>query len=473
MTIPIVPGRWNFLGEAGKAAGTVASALTAERARREEEAQRGVAFLMEQIQQGRIDPEALNDPRTTQLLQRAKLPIPSATPTGPEIPISAVAPGATTGGATMRAMRPGFHPSPEDTLRRKRGELISSAGPAATRALAGVPSEQVAAATESEQISKATEAAARALFSRDIYSGQAAQGRILNATADATIRATIAEDAVKQRVMEGAMRLLGSNTKVPGYNMIASDVASMVAVGIGPLLQHMLTINRESMTLERQAMADNMRLLLSIMSESSTAYVHEHDRWMTGRSDYVKQAQTQASLNDTNFKPDAAWTQQAYKEYEAYAGPEPSPDEVQDGYLRNFGKTRAEFQEAFGRAAAGLFGGAQTKPPADPHAGATGRRGGPAPTEVQRRQADIVRTARDFAALPENRRRSTIDVLLGKVHAGFRTTEDLRDLLSHLIQTKQISAEDQEYFERRLRQLENPSGYHSPDEPLSNIPRSH
>lgn len=74
MTLPIIPGPFSFLGEAGQAAGAIGQALQERDMRRRQIAQQNAAFLATLISAGVASPETLAGADTQKLFQAAGIP---------------------------------------------------------------------------------------------------------------------------------------------------------------------------------------------------------------------------------------------------------------------------------------------------------------------------------------------------------------------------------------------------------------
>lgn len=447
MTVPIVPGPWSFLGEAGKGAKNISDAIIAKRQHDEEEAQRGIAFMMEQIAAGRRDVTELNTPEMQQQFRRARLPYPG--PHTIQAPVTGV-PGAT--GTIPLRVPGGFEPGPEDIIRSARARALGSAGPATMRAITQVPSEPVAAAGEAKAVAEGREATEHADAAHDIFGGQAAQGRIISATARSQIDAQIAQNDVTRRVFEGAQRLIGNKTlRIPGFpDETTEDLAGMAATGILPLLTHQLDMNRQYLSLDRQMMSDNLRLLMGVMGEISSKYQNEDAKWRANLSTYMQQAATraqqQAILRDEKFDPeDAAWQSAVRQEYEKQFGPEPTYDATRDEYLQGMGISLDQFQTSFHRVATSLFGGSGDRQP-QPRPDASR----PEPPAAVAR---IAAAAKELRELPKDQQEHAIDVLFGKVTAGILTTVELQGIVSRAA----LDDEKRAYFDRKLREFSAPT----------------
>src|SRR6267143_1885429 len=124
MTIPIVPGPFQFLAEGGEALGEYAQVKEERKRHGEEIAHRAIQQVETDIREGRRPASTLRDPQIKKLYKQAY---------GVEIPDVLL-------------------PQPQETIQTKRAAAVEGVQPggAAERALTGVPSEEVATGTEAQ-----------------------------------------------------------------------------------------------------------------------------------------------------------------------------------------------------------------------------------------------------------------------------------------------------------------------------------
>lgn len=337
MTVPIYPGPWSFLGEAGKAAGAIGTAIETRQEKEQADAQQGVNFMLTQIAAGRMDPSVMNTPQAQSLLRKARLPVVNLQPSSADIiertrrgqiqgltrkaaGTAPMAAGAAVTGQPAGAMLPQGQPMTEDDQ-------------AALRALTGVTSGPVARAHER------TEMAGADLAEANAHIGQV-QGHILDATSQSTIEATIAQNTTQQEVYRSLNDLLGQNPDIPGYNMTARELAAAAAGGFLPAITQRLTLERYGYTMERQMAVDETRTLLEMMSSSSNIYNQQLQHWNTG----LQQARTEAELRGANLD-DPKQAQAVLNAYTERVGPPPTREGVENEMLKSYGMTRQQYQQ--------------------------------------------------------------------------------------------------------------------------------
>ena len=173
MTVPIMPGPWSFLAGAGQAAGAIGTAVTARKTRKGEEAQRGLANVMQLIQSGRLDPGFMNTPEVQHLLQVSGTPVPEGTV---------------------------FSLTAEDLFNAARRRAYASLEPggAAERALTRVPSEAVAGAGERTALAGAETAEVGVRTARAGATTAEAQAAVAAPRAAAQLRGEQAQATILQ-----------------------------------------------------------------------------------------------------------------------------------------------------------------------------------------------------------------------------------------------------------------------------------
>lgn len=285
MTIPITPGPFSFLAEAGDALGEFGKARTRAR----EEARKGVETLQNLIQLGILPAQTLESKETQHLFQVAGIP-----------PVQQ--------GGTV--------PQPKNKRAAiELGELNTvQPGTAQARTVAGVPSEPVAAGTETATVAKT--------------------GAEVSQAGEQTAQSTL-----RQNVLEGATRMLTEvdpKTGKPAHPEMV-QLAQEVALGLLPLRIARLAYERQNLSLERQAMADNLKILLGSISEISDQYQRKDQEW-------TRAAMQQMALNpriDSNDPRQVAAFLQSFEQIVK----RPTYESVRDDYLRtNLGMDAADFQ---------------------------------------------------------------------------------------------------------------------------------
>ena len=289
MTVPILPGPFSFLAEAGQAVGSYAQAKEERKRHGEELAHRAVIDLINQVHQGLRPASVLADPEVKKLFKHAGFP---------EIPDVLL-------------------PQPQEITQRKTAAALGAMpeGGAAERAVTGVPGEQVAAAQES--VTKLAGAKAEA----DIAAGLP---QIQAQTEAAVAQAQQSGASLNRSIFEGAQRMLGGDKNF-------AKLSYEAATGALDYRIRLMMLNRENLTLERQRIADQARYMLEGMKEARTLFTQ-------AQADYDKQKRQDmvtAGLDPTDDK--------AVAKYEA-AHPPPQYDDILTQYLKDtFGVDQNEF----------------------------------------------------------------------------------------------------------------------------------
>lgn len=280
MTIPIIPGPFAFLAEAGQAVGDWGTAIAQRNELRRKIAEHGATFVQGLVEKGYLSADAFKDPDVQKTLHNAGIPVPKAAD---------------------------ILPQPEEQKKRiTSGELATvQPGTPQARAVAGVPSPEVAGVTE-----KAT----------------VAQGNQVVAASSADI----AKSKTFQAVYEGAKTLLGDDP-------FAAQLAQEAALGILPHRIAELELRRYTVGLGREAQNDAARLLLEAIGQTGAAYKDLHDKWQQGLDQAILLA---------GAPTDPKVRQKIIDTYTKDHGPEPDYEKVSDQILSTqYGLTRQQFQQ--------------------------------------------------------------------------------------------------------------------------------
>lgn len=292
MTIPIMPGPFQFLAEAGQTLGAIGE----EKQRREERArtiaEHGTSMLLNQILQG-ADPSIIDDPGVQKMMKTAYgFSVPAkyfaavgATPryeaeqTTAErragVPAArAGAEAATAGATTQRA-------------RITSGELSNvQPGTAAARAVAEVPSEPVAASAEQANLAGTQLKTTQARFQQDIT--------------------------------EGAVKLFGDDRDI-------RRIAEMAAIpGVLDYTLARLQEQWHMLSQDRQARATNTQLLLGAMREGTDVYKQHINDWNDSRDKVMAAKQRELMQAEVQYQAmhsdeeTAAFKLQEQAELDAY-----------------------------------------------------------------------------------------------------------------------------------------------------------
>jgi len=308
MTIPIAPGPFSFLDEAGEAAGSVAAVREERKRHGEEIAHKAAQDIISQIQQGIRPSSVLKDPEVKKLFQKAY---------GVTIPDTLV-------------------PRPQEDMARLLSQALQKVQPdsAQARAVTQVPSEAVAAAGEAVTVEKGAEASAKT----------AAGVPALEAEAGAAeARAKAAGSTFNRNVYEGATALLGSD---PTFKKLAEEAAT----GVLDYRLRNIALYREGLSLERQQAADNVKILHDMLTESSKRYdalvtKWENDAALSGDPEAYKAANPKPNPDDVA------------KEYLQTWGM--TPQEFQSRLHQAMSKLQAVPESGGPKATAGKPGGGQ------------------------------------------------------------------------------------------------------------------
>lgn len=320
MTIPIIPGPFSFLAEAGEAAGSIGRGLELRRQRARQELQDQLTI----VEQGGDVPLPnflktanraglqLNEGSATQLFEMAKRRAAAA--------IKTTEANASVAGSNA---------------------IISGANAGVAPEMAQEGLNTARANTRSAQAG-ATTAEAQASVAGDIAKSQRAQA------------------LMQQEIYNQANVMLGNNPEL-------QKIASYAAVGGLPFLVQQIENNR----LYNTELRNDARLLMQAMSQVQMTYSTALKEWMDNLT-------TEAFKQNVNLADEG----EAQKFLSVYEQSFPRPDrmKIQDEVLGTFGMTSESFKEASGRVFPRIFGSSQTAKPGAAGAGtgaATPTGGGP------------------------------------------------------------------------------------------------
>lgn len=255
MTIPIIPGPFSFLEEAGQAAGNYGAVKEERKRHAEQIAEHGSNFIMEQILKGG-DPTVLDNPDVQKMMKAAY---------GFSFPSSV----AKAIGAQSRY----------EASRTGAAEA------------AGVPTAEAGAAAATANLSQQTSQASMAAGVPTAKAGAEA--------AIAEAQRTGAQ--LNQNIFKGATALLGSNKRF-------ARLAYEAATGQLDARLRYLEYSRANLTLQRQQMADNAQILLGAMKEGAGQYDRAMKEWETGLQPYLLEhgdtPEARQAYADANPPPD-------------------------------------------------------------------------------------------------------------------------------------------------------------------------
>jgi hypothetical protein len=289
MTIPVYPGPFQFLAEGGQALGEYGQVKEERKRHGEEIAHRAIQQLMADIKSGKRPASVLRDPEIKKLYSKAY---------GVVIPDLLL-------------------PQPQETLQTLTEEELKGVKPgtARSRAVTGVAGEDVAKAGESQQIVKGKKAEAE--MSRGVPEAEADTERV---RAEAEARGL----TFNKQIYEIATGMLGTD---PNFKRLAAEAATGVLDG----RIRMLMYRRESLSLERQRLADDAKVLTDMLKESAKQYENAIRVWETNKG--------------------LSGDEEAYEA----AHPKPTAEQVTKDYLKTYGFTPEEFQTRLKAAMQGVF----------------------------------------------------------------------------------------------------------------------
>ncbi len=227
MTLPIVPGPFSFLAEAGEAIGDIGQLREQRKERAQQIAEKGSTRLLDMILQG-ADPSVLDDPNVQKMFKTAGYPVVSS--------------------KTARLMGAG---------ERMKGETAQA------EIEAGVP--------------------------KAVATAEAATGKLTSATATAALPLVDLEADAKAAELEakktgamfdaerykGARLLFGTD---PAYRRLAIDAAT----GVQDLYLRKLAERREELTFERSLLHDRATALKGIGDNADREYRESLERYHKG-----------------------------------------------------------------------------------------------------------------------------------------------------------------------------------------------
>lgn len=244
MTIPIVPGPFSFLAEAGGALGEFAKAKQHNR----ELARQGIDTLSNLVQLGILPAETITSKEAQHLFQVAGIP-----------PQATIAPQPKQKAAAITA-----------------GELDRvQPGSAAARAVSQVPSEEVAGAGEQATVAQAGSVTAKA-------------------------KADTSHSMLQENITTGAMRWLGDNPA-------ARDLSYEAAVGLLPLRIARLQSERVNLSLERQANHDEVNIYLHALDNVGNFYRNAYTKWQEDLTQATRDASLNGQIQADNPEQVAAF----------------------------------------------------------------------------------------------------------------------------------------------------------------------
>lgn len=243
-------------------------------------AQQGTSFIQGLIDKGYLSADALNDPEIQKTMKSAGIP--------------SFSPGQVL-------------PQPEEQKKRITSGELSTVKPGTpqARAVAQVPSPEVADITEQATVAQGGAAVAGA-------------------------GSDIAKSKMTQSVYEGAKALLGNDP-------FAARLAQEAALGILPHRLQELELRRYTIGLGRQAQSDAARLITEALIQTGSAYKDLHDKWQQGLDQAILLA---------GAPTDPKVRQKIIDTYTKDHGVEPQYENVADMILQTqYGLTRQQFQQ--------------------------------------------------------------------------------------------------------------------------------
>ena len=298
MTIPISPGPFSFLAEAGAAAGAYARAKEERKRHAEEVAAAGIHTLMQDILNGTKPAELLDDPNVRKMSKLAY---------GFEMPM-------------------GIIPQTKEIIARQQATALEGGG-ASGRAVSGIPSEPVAQADES--VKKLAGANAQSALDAGVPAAQAN-------TAKAVAGSQAAGANLNQQIFGKAGQLMNAD---PEFARLAAETAA----GVTEARLRMLEGRRANLSLERQKLVDEARALQDMNNDIATRF--DKDSQL-----YARQMQSDLIFGGKN--PDNPNDVAEYMRN----NPPPKEDESAASYLKVRGLTPQQFQRSYQTVMPQLFG---------------------------------------------------------------------------------------------------------------------
>jgi hypothetical protein len=242
MTVPIIPGPFQFLAEAGQAATGYEQSKEERRRHGEEIAHRAITDLIGQIKDGLKPASVLADPEVKKLMKVAY---------GVSIPDVLL-------------------PQPKEAVQRGQAEDVAAAlkeGGAARRAVTGVPSKAVAEAGEAQTEVKG--AKAKAELKQNVPEKEASAEA-------AEAQAKLAGYQFNKGVYDAASIVFG---KDPAFRQHAIDAAT----GVLDYKIRLLMLQKENLTIEKQLLANDARLSSDILKDADKAYAQAVATWQNNQ----------------------------------------------------------------------------------------------------------------------------------------------------------------------------------------------
>lgn len=302
MTIPIIPGPFSFLGEAGAALGEYGAVKEEHRRYVQKQAADALANLERLTQLGILRADVYGSPDVQHLAQVAGVPIPAGSiAPQPKEALNKRAVGVIQGlSDTGVAMASGL-PTPAGQAREEiAGKVLT--GPLTTgqeSAVAQVPTVAQAGATE------------------------------------ATAKATAAQAKAQEELVTGSQKLYGNDPQV-------RKLAEEAALGILPYRIEQLKAAREGLTERLRARSDNARIILGALQGATSLTKQAIDAWETKFRQDAYTAQVDA--NDEK-------AMQTFREAYEKTSPRPTPESVSSEYIKAMtGMSMEEYQKAFNEA---------------------------------------------------------------------------------------------------------------------------
>ncbi len=280
MTVPIIPGPFSFLGEAGQAAGDIGRAKEERKERAQKIAEHASTSILDSIMAG-ADPAILDTPQTQQILKTAGYP--QLTSAHFKLVGGAAAAAGAGGRARIKADVPG-----REAAAAGGAADVSAAGSQAALDQ-GLP--QLDAESKAYQL-RAQEAGAQ--FNLGVY--QAARERF-------------------------------KDVKDPQFRRDAIDAAT----GVLDARIYRLRFERENMTLQRQLIADQARSLLEARKEITGMFERAN-------AQYDKERTT--AIVTAGFQPDDKKAAQNYEQVH----PRPTYEDAENAMFRSLGITPEEYK---------------------------------------------------------------------------------------------------------------------------------
>jgi osmotically-inducible protein OsmY len=280
MTIPIIPGPFSFLSEAGQAAGDIGRAKEEREARAQKIAEHASTSILDQIMAGG-DPAILDSPETQKVLKTA-----------------------------------GYPPLTSSHFQFVGGAAAALGAAGRAKIKSDVPGREAAAAGTAADVSARTGQAQLSVGLPELDAeAKAAQARAAGAGAEFNVTVY---NAARQRF---------GDIKDPEFRNLAIDAAT----GVLDYRIRRLESNRYRLTFERQLMADKTRLLLESMRNQEGVFKELNDNYEKQRR--IDMFKIGADPNDEKIT----------RQYEQIH-PRPSMEDAQNAILKSQGVSPDEFK---------------------------------------------------------------------------------------------------------------------------------